>query len=58
MEKLTGEEKDFILEMISFISDMPTSFEPLQEKMDRKYGMDEDYFFELKEELETKCSGK
>ena len=54
--KLTGEEKDFILEMMNFISDMPTMFEPLQRKMERKYGMDEDYFFELKSELKAKCS--
>lgn len=56
MERLTGEEKDFILEMMDFISDMPTMFEPLQRKMEGKYGMDEDYFFELKDELEEKCS--
>ena len=54
--KLTEEEKDFILEMMDFISDMPTMFEPLQRKMEIKYGMDEDYFFELKSELKAKCS--
>ena len=56
MEKLTGEEKDFILEMMDFISDMPTMFEPLQRKMERKYGMDEEYFYELKGELKAKCT--
>ncbi len=56
MEKLTGEEKDFILEMIDFISDMPTMFEPLQSRMERKYGMDEEYFYELKSELKAKCT--
>ena len=54
--KLKEEEKDFILEMMYFISDMPTMFEPLQRKMEIKYGMDEDYFFELKSELKAKCS--
>ena len=58
MEKLTGEEKDFILEMMDFISDMPTMFEPLQRKMERKYGMDENYFFELKNELKDKCTSE
>lgn len=56
MTKLTGEEKDFILEMMDFISDMPTMFEPLQNKMERKYGMDEDYFYEVKNKLKYKCS--
>ena len=58
MEKLTGEEKDFILEMMDFISDMPTMFEPLQRKMELKYGMDENYFFELKNELKDKCTSE
>ena len=53
--KLTREEKDFILEMMDFISDMPTMFEPLQRKMERKYGINEDYFFELRKELKEKC---
>jgi DNA replication initiation complex subunit (GINS family) len=52
---LTGEEKDFILEMMDFISDMPTMFEPLQRKMERKYRMDKNYFLELLSDLKAKC---
>jgi hypothetical protein len=42
--------------MMDFISDMPTMFEPVQIKMERKFGMDEEYFFKLKNRLKTKCS--
>jgi hypothetical protein len=45
---LNGIEKDLISEMMNFISDMPTEFEGLQRIMERKYGIDEDSFYEIK----------
>jgi putative endonuclease len=51
---LTGIEKDLIHEMMDFISDMPTMFEPLQRKMEQKYGIDEESFYEIKNDLKLK----
>jgi hypothetical protein len=51
MIKITGNESDLIIEMLDFISDMPTSFEPLQERMESKYGLDEAEFYLLKNKL-------
>lgn len=52
-ENLTKREKDFILEMMDFISDMPTMFEPLENRM-KKHGVDEESFYEMKEDLKAK----
>mgnify|MGYP003402871189 CR=1 FL=1 len=51
MKKLTGNECDLIIEILDFISDMPTGYEPIIEKMDNKYGLDEEDFYILKDKL-------
>lgn len=58
MKKITGNERDLIIEMLDFISNMPTSYEPIFERMKRKYGTDEQDFYDLKDKLKQKCQNK
>jgi hypothetical protein len=55
---LTGNEKDFILEMMKFISNLPTSYEPIFNEMDRKFGIDEEDFNTLKDNLKNRVSSE
>lgn len=53
MSELKGEHKDFINEMLELLSDLPSGYESLQRRLESKYGIDEELFYEIKSELKN-----
>jgi hypothetical protein len=53
MVTLKGEHKDFINEMLELLSDLPSGYESLQRRLESKYGIDEEMFYEIKSELKN-----